>query len=263
VPLPEVCPSCGSRYIKYFGTGTEKIEQEVLRLFPTARVLRMDLDTTRTKNSHADILDRFRNGKADILIGTQMIAKGLDFPKVTLVGVIAADLSLNMNDYRSGEVTYGLLTQVAGRAGRADDSGRVYIQTYNPEHYSIVCTKNNDYLTYINEELSFRRIMGYPPFSNIFYVLITAEDENKALQAANLMAAIMAHYNKNNMFERLGPTPAIISRLKSKYRYRIMIKCEDEQKIKAYVLYCVDVFSKQKLSRGVGISIALNPNYSI
>ncbi len=261
--LPDKCPQCGSRFIKYFGTGTEKIEQEILRLFPKARVLRMDRDTTIRKNSHADILDAFRNGKADILIGTQMIAKGLDFPNVTLVGVIAADLSLNMNDYRSGEITYNLLTQVSGRAGRAEEKGRVYIQTYTPQHYSIVCACNNDYFNYFKEEISFRRIMNYPPFSNVFYVLITSDIEDKAMEAANTIAAIMAEYNKNNMFERLGPVPAVISKINNKYRYRILVKCTDEKKIKAYVLYCIDVFSKQKGFKGVNVSIALNPNYSV
>ncbi len=261
--VPDTCPECGSKYIKYFGTGTEKIEQEVQKYFPTARVLRMDLDTTRKKNSHADILDTFRKGGADILIGTQMIAKGLDFPNVTVVGVIAADLSLNMNDYRSGEVTYGLLTQVSGRAGRAEEAGQVYIQTYNPQHYSIECTKNNDYLTYFNEEISFRRIMNYPPFSNVFYVLISSDNEDKAKNASELLAAIMSKYNKNNMFERLGPVPAIISKLNNKYRYRILIKCADEEKIKAYVLYCLDIFYKQRGFSDVNISIALNPNYSV
>lgn len=261
--LPKICPQCGSQYIKYFGTGTERIQQEVEKLFPGARVLRMDTDTTKGKNSHAGILDNFRNGKADILIGTQMIAKGLDFPNVTLVGVIAADLSLNMNDYRSGEITYNLLTQVSGRAGRAEDKGRVFIQTYKPEHYSIVCTVNNDYNTYFKEEISFRQIMGYPPFSNVFFVLFSCEDGQKALEAAGLMSAIMAKYNKNNMFERLGPVPAVISKLKNKYRYRIIVKCTDEEKIKAYVLYCLDVFNKQRGFKNVSISIALNPNYTI
>lgn len=262
-PLPAVCPQCGSKYIKEFGAGTEKIEQEVKKLFPNARVLRMDTDTTKGKNSHATILDEFRNGKADILIGTQMIAKGLDFPMVTLVGVIAADLSLNMNDYRSGEITYNLLTQVSGRAGRAEDKGRVFIQTYRPEHYSVVCTAANNYDAYFKEEISFRQIMGYPPFSNIFYVLFSCEDQQKAIAAANLMSAIMAKYNKNNMFERLGPVPAVLSKLKNKYRYKIMVKCTDEEKIKAYVLYCLDVFSRQKGYKNVSISIAHNPNYSV
>lgn len=263
IPIPQRCPECGSPHIKYFGTGTEKIEQEVLRLFPSARVLRMDRDTTERKNSHADILDKFRSGKADILIGTQMIAKGLDFPAVTLVGVLAADLSLNMNDYRSGEVTYSLLTQVSGRAGRADEAGRVYIQTYNPQHYSIVYAQNGDYLSYFNEELSFRRIMGYPPFSNIFYVLITSDNNDKALNAANTLAEIFARYNKNYMFERLGPAPAVISKINNKYRYRIIIKCSDEDKIKAYVLYCLDKFNTLKGFGDVSISIALNPNYAV
>ena len=263
IPLPARCPQCGSPYIKYFGTGTEKIEQEVMRLFPTARVLRMDMDTTKGKNSHTNILEAFRNHRADILIGTQMIAKGLDFPNVTLVGVIAADLSLNMNDYHSGEITYNLITQVAGRAGRADDPGRVIIQTYNPDHYSIVCAKNNDYFTYFKEEITFRRIMKYPPFSNVFYILMTSDNEELTVKAANTMAAILNKYNSRGRFERLGPAPAVISKISNKYRYRIIIKCEDEERLKAYVLYCVNIFSAIKELKKVSISIALNPNYSI
>lgn len=263
IALPDKCPQCGSPFIKYFGTGTEKIEQEVIKLFPSARVLRMDTDTTKRKNSHANILETFRSGKADILIGTQMIAKGLDFPNVTLVGVIAADLSLNMNDYRSGEITYNLITQVSGRAGRAEDDGRVFIQTYNPTHYSIVCAKNNDYLSYFKEEISFRRIMKYPPFSNVFYILLTSDNEEKTINAANTMAAILNKFNRSKSFERLGPAPAVISKINNKYRYRIIIKCEDEERLKAYVLYCVNAFSSLKDFKKVSVSIALNPNYSI
>ncbi|MBQ6555707.1 MAG: primosomal protein N', partial [Firmicutes bacterium] len=160
--IPHSCPVCGSEHIRYFGAGTQKIEDETRRLFPTARVLRMDTDTTKAKNSHADILDTFRNKGADILIGTQMIAKGLDFPDVTLVGVIAADMSLNLNDYHSGEITYQLITQVSGRAGRADSKGKVFVQTYDPQNYSIQAAVNGDYEAFYRHESSFRSMMKYP-----------------------------------------------------------------------------------------------------
>ena len=255
------CPECGSKYIKYFGSGTEKVEQEVLKFYPEAKILRMDLDTTKKKNSHQNILDEFRKGNADILIGTQMIAKGLDFPNVTLVGVVAADLSLNVGDYRSGENTYQLVSQVSGRAGRANKSGKVYIQTYSPEHYSIKCAANNDYLSFYNEEISFRRQMNYPPFTNIFVVMISGENELLIKDALATLKDIMKHYNKNNMFYSLGPTPAAISRINNIYRWHIMVKCNDEEKIKGYVLYCLDKLSKHKNLDKMNVGLYLNPNF--
>lgn len=261
IRVPEVCPHCGSKYIRYFGAGTEKIEQEVLRLFPRARVLRMDMDTTRKKNSHQTILEDFRKGKADILIGTQMIAKGLDFPNVTLVGVMAADLSLNIGDYRSGENTYQLVSQVSGRAGRADKEGTVYIQTYSPDNYSIRYAAQNNYKGFYDEEILFRKNMNYPPFTNIFLVMMTGENEYILKQAITLLAEIMKHYNKNNMFTRLGPTPAIISKINNVYRWQITVKCENEDKIRNYVLFCLDKLAGQISLDKINVGLYLNPSY--
>ncbi len=261
ISVPEVCPQCGSKYIKYFGAGTEKIEQEVLRLFPKARVLRMDMDTTKRKNSHQTILEDFRRGKADILIGTQMIAKGLDFPNVTLVGVVAADLSLNIGDYRSAENTYQLVSQVAGRAGRADKEGTVYIQTYSPDHYSIQYAARNNYKGFYNEEITFRQNMNYPPFTNIFLVMMTGENEYHIRRTLGCLADIMKRYNKNNMFTRLGPTPAVISKINNIYRWQIIVKCENEDKIRNYVLFCLDKLSKQISLDNINVGLYLNPSY--
>lgn len=261
IPNPTVCPVCQSKYIKYFGIGTEKIETEITELFPEARVLRMDLDTTRKKNSHTDILNSFKNGNADILIGTQMIAKGLDFPNVTLVGVIAADMSLNINDYHSGENTFQLITQVSGRAGRAETRGRVYIQTYNPEHYSIQCAKDNNYIRFYKEEIAFREQLRYPPFANVFFIMFSCKDEKKLIKMINKLLDIMKYYNKKSQFEHIGPAPAIISKIKDKYRWRLIVKGQDEVKLKNYVIYCLEKLEIQETVKDINISIVMNPNY--
>ncbi len=260
--MPEVCPQCGSKHIRCFGTGTQKIEQETQRLFPSARILRMDSDTVAAKNSHGDILDAFRSGGADILIGTQMIAKGLDFPNVTLVGVLAADLSLNLNDYHSGEITYQLITQVAGRAGRAEFPGRVFVQTYSPEHYSIKAAVNGSYEDFYKQETAFRKLMKYPPFSNLFFVLVSGEDEDKVYRCIMTLFEIMQRYNKKAAFTLYDPTPAIISKISGKYRWRMMVKSDDSDKIKKYVLYTVDKLRAYMPLDDIGINISLNPNYS-
>ncbi len=261
VNVPAACPNCGSKYIKYFGTGTEKIEQEVNKLFPDAKVLRMDMDTTQRKNSHQAILDEFRSGRADILIGTQMIAKGLDFENVTLVGIIAADLSLNLGDYRSAETTYQLVSQVAGRAGRAEKKGRVYIQTYSPEHYSIQYAANNDYLGFYNQEINYRNNMVYPPFTNIFAIMFVGENEGYIRACLGDLLYIMKYYNKNNMFTHLGPTPAVISKINNNYRWQLMVKCENEEKLRNYVLFCLDKLKKKVDLKNISIHLNLNPNY--
>lgn len=261
VNVPAVCPSCGSKHIKYFGTGTEKIEQEVNKYFPEARVLRMDLDTTQRKNSHQAILDEFRRGKADILIGTQMIAKGLDFENVTLVGIIAADLSLNLGDYRSGETTYQLVSQVAGRAGRAEKKGKVYIQTYSPEHYSIRYAAQNDYTGFYNQEIEYRRSMVYPPFTNIFLIMFVGENEGYIKQCLSDLLYVMKHYNKNNMFTHLGPSPAVISKINNNYRWQLIVKCENEEKLRNYVLFCLNKLKQNVNLKNISIHLNLNPNY--
>ena len=191
-----------------------------------------------------------------------MIAKGLDFPDVTLVGVIAADLSLNTNDYHSGEVTYQLITQVAGRAGRADSKGRVYVQTYMPEHYSIQAAVNGDYEEFYKQETGFRSLMGYPPFTNIFFVLVTGEDEKRVYRVIMTLYEIMQKYNKKADFTVFAPTPAVMKKINKKFRWRMMIKSDDSGRIKNYVLYTIEKLRAYMPLADIGINISLNPNYS-
>ncbi len=181
---PLKCPKCQSRYIKYFGTGTQKVEEEVHKMFPDARTIRVDVDTTREKDAHEKLLGAFRSGKANVMIGTQMIAKGLDFPSVTLVGVIAADMTLNLPDYRSAERTFQLITQVAGRAGRADDPGNVIVQTYDPENYAIKLASQQDYRAFYMQESGYRRKALYPPFTVIMRIVFSAREPQSAQSAA-------------------------------------------------------------------------------
>lgn len=262
-PKPIVCPQCGSEHIRQFGIGTEKIEEEVKKLYPTAKILRMDLDTTRNKNAHNIIIDKFRNREADILIGTQMIAKGLDFPNVTVVGVIAADMSLNINDYHSAETTFQLVTQVAGRAGRAGKKGTAYVQTYNPDHYSLVCAANNDYIKFYNEEIKFRKKLNYPPFGNIFVVLFSGSDLAEIRQYLSELSYLMTRYNKNDQFEHSGPMPAVISKINNSHRWQIIVKSENEEKIKNYVLFCLNKLKSVRNLDKINIGLYLNPNYSL
>jgi len=259
IKSPTECPACESVFIRFFGVGTQKIEHEVKKLFPTARVARMDMDTTSKKNSHGSILSKFRSGEIDILIGTQMIAKGLDFPNVTLVGVVAADIALNAGDYRSGETTFQLLTQVSGRAGRAVKQGVVYIQTYDPEHYSIKFAKDANYKDFYDYELALRRQMNYPPFSYIFVILFTCEDEKKLISSLHDLAHVMKVYNKNEKFKILGPSPAIISKIKNKYRWKIIVKHDEEENLKSFVFYCIEKLEKVRNLKNISMNLAINP----
>ncbi|WP_317368067.1 primosomal protein N' [uncultured Tyzzerella sp.] len=259
--IPNICPSCNSKYIRYFGTGTQKIEEQINKYFKNARVMRMDMDTTSKKNSHQNILEDFKNHKADILIGTQMIAKGLDFPKVSLVGVIASDITLNTGDYKSAENTFQLLTQVSGRAGRAEDKGRVFIQTYNPDHYSIQFAKNNDYKGFYEKEILERKIMFYPPFSNIFFIMICGEDENSVINAINFLHKVMIYYNQKTNFYISDVAKAYIYKLNKHYRYKILIKAEEETRLKNFVLYCVNILKNKIDVSSLNIILNLNPNY--
>ncbi len=258
---PKNCPQCGSKYIKYFGAGTQKIEEETKKLFPEAKVLRMDTDTTSGKNGHENILKKFSGGEADILIGTQMIAKGLDFPNVSVVGVIAADMSLNSGDFKCAENTFQMLTQVSGRAGRSEVKGKVFIQTYNPSHYSIEFAKNNDYLSFYEHEIAVRKQMMYPPFTNIFFIMFTGSDEKKIIKSLYGLIDIMIKFNKNNQFEHIGPSPAVISKIKNQYRWKIIVKGEIEKNLKNYVLYCLDRLRESRDLSGINMNITLNPVY--
>ena len=224
IPMMKQCPACGSPYIGVFGIGTQKVEQMVRQRYPQARVLRMDADTTGGKEGHSRILQQFERGEADILVGTQMIVKGHDFPNVTLVGVLAADLSLNVGDYRAAERTFQLLAQAAGRAGRAEKPGDVVFQTYRPEDYAIVSAAAQDYQSFYREEIALRQILHYPPVSNILGVLVISGDPDQAAKLAGALAQKMKSYTQIDV---LGPAQAEPFKIRDAYRYRLYAKYQD------------------------------------
>ena len=227
--IPQNCPNCKSHSIRYYGTGTQKAYDELTELFPQARILRMDVDTTRKKGSHQALLDQFGRGEADILLGTQMIAKGLDFPNVTLVGVLNADTSLNLPDFRSSERTFQLLTQVAGRAGRAEKAGQVLIQSYNPQHYAIRFAKDQDYEGFYAYEMGIRRQLGYPPYYFTIGITLSHKKEEEVIKRAyEVMNILRSGLSESSNI--LGPTPKPIARTHNLYHYQILIKyrLEDE-----------------------------------
>ena len=227
--IPQACPNCASRSIRYYGTGTQKAYDELTTLFPEARILRMDVDTTRKKGSHEEILEAFGQGQADILLGTQMIAKGLDFPNVTLVGVLNADTALNLPDFRSSERTFQLLTQVAGRAGRAEKAGQVLIQSYNPQHYAIGFAKDQDYEGFYAYEMGIRRQLGYPPYYFTIGITLSHKKEEEVVKRAyEVMNILRSGLSETSNI--LGPTPKPIARTHNLYHYQILIKyrLEDE-----------------------------------
>jgi primosomal protein N' (replication factor Y) len=237
ISMPDRCPACGSPYIANFGVGTQKIELMTKKMFPAARVLRMDLDTTSKKGGHEEILTAFSEGEADILIGTQMIVKGHDFPNVTLVGVLAADLSLNTPDYRSAERTFQLLTQAAGRAGRDFRSGDVVIQTYSPEHYSIVTAANQDYEAFYRQEMAYRRLMKYPPASGLLTVQFSSRLEDCLKETADAVAGFIGPFAEQEAVQIIGPVEATVYKINDIYRkilylkqenYDILIKIRDQ-----------------------------------
>jgi primosomal protein N' (replication factor Y) len=226
---PDRCPECGSRYIRFFGAGTQKVEEEVLKLLPGVRTLRMDYDTTSGKDGHGKILEEFRSGRASILIGTQMIAKGLDFPRVTLVGVVAADMTLNLPDYRSRERTFQLLTQVAGRAGRGQEPGRVIIQTYKPEDPVIGYAAAQDYRSFFEDEFRRRRNGLYPPFTLLARILVESPREEAAVRTAEVMEKqaqelLEAHPDwRKKVLLMMNDTPSV-KVLRGKTRRHILMK---------------------------------------
>jgi len=262
VPLPEICPACNSKHIKLYGMGTQKIEEEVKTLFPEVSVLRMDIDTTKGKTGHAKVLDAFRKGEAQVLIGTQMVAKGLDFPNVTLVGVVAADMSLHAGDFRAGEHTFQLLTQVSGRAGRAALAGKVYLQTYNPENYAITLAGTADYKGFYKHEIAIREAMNYPPFSHVFSVMFSGASEKEVIVQLQKLVAIMDYVNKRdgkNRFHLIGISPAFVSKIKNLFRWKLLLKSEEEEPLKAFVLYCIKKLKDNDPLTGLTVHLTLNP----
>ena len=227
------CPECKSKNIKYFGTGTQRLEEEITKLFPNASTIRMDVDTVNKKNSHEEILNKFKNENIDILIGTQMVVKGHHFPNVTLVGVIAADSSLYIEDYRANERTFQILTQVAGRAGRENQPGKVIVQTYNPENFAIECSKEQNYDMFYETEIELRKQLKYPPFCDIISIGLTDTDETKIKNVSEKLYKYINNYIKQENFNLLiyKPLPCPIDKIKNRYRWRIILKGKLSNKI--------------------------------
>lgn len=255
------CPECNSSQIRYFGTGTQKLETEIQKLFPEASTIRMDVDTVSKKNSHEQILAKFQEEQIDILIGTQMVVKGHHFPNVTLVGVIAADGSLNIDDFRANERTFSLLTQVAGRAGREKDKGKVVIQTYNPDNFAIECSKEQNYDRFYATEINMRKNLKYPPFCDIILIGITSTNEKELLDVAKKLY----HYLKNRLVkENIGmilypPVSSPVDKIKNKIRWRIIIKCKMDDIMIDLMNNMLEEYSKMKIY-DTRVSIDVNPN---
>lgn len=258
-PIPQYCPQCHSSHIRYYGTGTEKVAAQLAKLIPQARVLRMDVDTTRRKGMHEKILHQFGDHQADILLGTQMIAKGLDFPDVTLAGVLNADTGLELPDFRASEHTFDLLAQVSGRAGRADKPGQVIIQTFNPDHYAIQLAQAHDYDRFFATEMNFRYRGGYPPY--YYTVRVMASHEQEAV-AAKSMVKISEKIKKAVAPSTiiLGPSPRPIARMKRRYYYQLVIKYKRDPQLHQ-VLTAVLNESQSKGPRDLQVSIDPEPQY--
>ena len=257
-----VCPECHSTKIRYFGTGTQKLEQEINKLFPEASTIRMDIDTVTKKNSHEEILNKFKNENIDILIGTQMVVKGHHFPNVTLVGVIAADSSLNIDDYRANERTFQILTQVAGRAGREQLDGKVIIQTYNPDNFSIICAQKQDYKMFYNTEIALREQLKYPPFCDIILIGFNSLNEKEIIEASTRVYNYLKARLGKQEFYVLKPMPSPIDKIQNRFRWRIIIKGNMTESANSVINTCLKKFydSNYKNTR---ISVDVNPNNMI
>ncbi len=249
----KLCPKCQEEF-KDYGIGTEKVEEELKSLIKDAKIIRMDVDTTTTKNAHAKIINSFLEEKYNILIGTQMIAKGLDFPNVTLVGVLNADIGLNFPDFRSSETTFSLLNQVLGRSGRGNKEGKVLIQTFNPEHYAIAYTKNHDYLGFYNEEMKIRKILKYPPYYYICSIKIISKDYNLASKSSYDVVNYLKQNIKNEII--LGPSVCNVFKLNNNYRFQIIIKYKDVNNILEYLTNIEHHYFNKK---DIKVEIDFNP----
>ncbi|HBV85856.1 MAG TPA: primosomal protein N' [Desulfosporosinus sp.] len=261
---PHTCPKCGSRYIRFFGQGTQRVEEEIQGLFPDVPILRLDYDTTRSSEAHHTILDSFRRQEASILVGTQMMAKGLDFPNVTLVGVIAADQTLNMPDFRARERTFQLLTQVAGRAGRSSKPGEVVIQTYSPRDSAVVRAANHDFQGFFWEEINYRKERKYPPFTHIIRVLLLHEKEDRVIKGANALGACLQQGMQepefgNTDLDILGPAPAVLSKLRNQWRWQISVKGTRQDLLRSFLHQGVQRFFKSPSSNGIILNIEVDP----
>lgn len=262
-PLDNVCPECGKNSIRYSGYGTQRIEDELERLFPEASVLRMDADTTSAKFSHQKLFDAFSRGDYDILIGTQMVAKGLDFPNVTLVGVVNADNSLYDESYLANERSFDLITQVVGRSGRRAEAGKAVIQTINPYNDVIEYASKQDYKSFFANEIQLRKLLTYPPFCDIYFISFICEDENKAALCAKSFFENLVELNKTDYVNEklivLGPSPSKISKLKNNYRYGLTLKCKNSKSVRKMLNDILKNIGKIKEYKSVSVSVDLNP----
>ncbi|SIT67623.1 primosomal protein N' [Edaphobacillus lindanitolerans] len=258
-PVPLICPECGSEHIRFFGTGTQKVQEELHRLFPEARVLRMDVDTTRQKGAHEKLLRQFGDGEADILLGTQMIAKGLDFPNITLVGVLSADTMLRLSDFRAAEKTFQLLTQVSGRAGRHEKEGQVYIQTYAPEHYAVELSKEQAFEPFYAIEMANRKRFSYPPFYYITLIRFSHEDLMTVADTAEKAVAWLAGKLGGDTVI-IGPTASEVARVNNRYRYQCLIKYKKEPKLAGVLTDLVKIYRSSWMKEGLLMSIDMNPS---
>jgi primosomal protein N' (replication factor Y) (superfamily II helicase) len=255
--VPKQCPECASDYIRYFGTGTQKVEDELGKILPEARVIRMDVDTTGRKGSHERLLTDFQNGKADILLGTQMIAKGLDFPNITLVGVLSADTMLHLPDFRASEKTFQLLTQVSGRAGRHQLPGEVIIQTYTPEHYSVELAGTQDYDLFYQREMMIRKTHHYPPFYYLSLITVSHEHLMTVVSATEkIVSYVRSQVSKDAVI--LGPAASPIPRINNRYRYQCLIKYKREPNLTKILKTILDQYQLDTNS-GLMVSIDVNP----
>lgn len=263
VPNYQTCPQCGSKYIRYFGVGTQRVEEEIHKLFPEASVLRMDVDTTGRKNSCEDILDKFAREKTDILVGTQMVAKGLDFENVTLVGAVAADIGLNADDFRASERSFSLLTQVSGRAGRAQKKGRSIIQTYLPDAPAVLFAQQQDYAGFFESELASRRMMLYPPYCRLVQITASSVMEQAArsciLGVKRRIASYAEEDEEKNILQILGPAQAGVFRVNNKYRLQILVKCRSAEKLTPLLAQLRQEHLQNRDLRYVTLSIDKNP----
>jgi primosomal protein N' (replication factor Y) len=253
IDVPKICPSCEGAYIKFSGLGTQKVESELHRIFPQARIARMDTDATTKHGSHEKILEDFKEGKTDILIGTQMIAKGLDYPQVTLVGVVMADTSLNVPDFRASERTFDLLTQVAGRAGRGEDPSEVIIQTYAPRHYAIICAGLHDYTGFYEKEIRTRRLLGFPPFYKLTKFTFRAASSDRARRAAEDLSKRLRAMSGP---KTVGPAPSPVPKLKGRFRWNVFVKTRLG---KDFSLQLRPVIAEFKRGKGAFLTIDPDP----
>ncbi|MCM3441151.1 primosomal protein N' [Metabacillus halosaccharovorans] len=257
--MPNVCPECQSEHIRFFGTGTQRVEEELVKVMPEARIIRMDVDTTGRKGAHEKLLSKFGNKEADILLGTQMIAKGLDFPDVTLVGVLTADTMLHLPDFRATEKTFQLLTQVSGRAGRHELPGEVIIQTYTPENYSIQLASKYDYDAFYEHEMFLRKSHAYPPYYFLALVTVSHPEITKVVSVTDKIVQFLRR-NVSNESKILGPVASPIPRINDRYRYQCMVKYKREKNLHETLRKIIEHFQQEMSSNDLMITIDLSPN---